>query len=77
MVHFSTTFLVFAALVTTGFAVPAKRDASQVESDISGIGNALRKLNTVIASVTVNGTIEAAGSLRSAWKLLLSGLLTI
>ncbi|KIM87349.1 hypothetical protein PILCRDRAFT_272718 [Piloderma croceum F 1598] len=68
MVHFSTTTLVFAALISTGFAIPTRRDVSQVDNDISNIGLAVENLNTVIASIAANGTVGAAGSsdLRSA-----------
>ncbi|KIM81943.1 hypothetical protein PILCRDRAFT_820823, partial [Piloderma croceum F 1598] len=62
MVHFSTTILVFAALITTGFAVPARRDVSQVDNDISNIGLTVENLNTVIASIAANGTAGLASS---------------
>jgi cell division protein FtsL len=65
MVHFSTTILVFAALITTGFAVPARRDASQVQNDISNIGQTVEKLNTIIANVLNDITLGLTGGLVS------------
>ncbi|KIM82815.1 hypothetical protein PILCRDRAFT_7716 [Piloderma croceum F 1598] len=63
MVHFSTTILVFAALITTGFAVPARRDASQVQNDISNIGQTVEKLNTIIANILNDITLGLTGGL--------------
>jgi hypothetical protein len=62
MVHFSATILVFAALVTTSFAAPTRRDISQIVSDISEIGEKVRNLDTSITSATANGTVGLAGA---------------